>query len=160
MKKKIKNKKRGFMMAEVLIAVAIITISVLSAMAVAHRTVALSYQSVHTAQANFLLEEGAEGVRILRDLDWNNINNLNPGEDYYLIFSENNWILTNSLNQIGKFTRKINIENVNRDINTSDISTNGNNDPKTKLINISVSWFEGNKNITKNLSFYLMDIFS
>ena len=82
-----KNKKLGFMLIEVLVAVSIITASTLAAMAVAQKSIVLSYRSVNTVQVSFLLEEGAEAVRILRDDFWTNISSLNTGADYYLEFT-------------------------------------------------------------------------
>lgn len=161
MKKILKNKKNGFLMIEVLVAVSIITASILASMVVAQKSITLSHQSVHTAQASFLLEEGAEAVKILRDNAWTNISNLNTVTDYYLVFSNNTWTLSTSPSQVGNFTRKIRVSNVNRDAASSDIVNSGGNlDAETKLITVSVSWNEGSRTITKTLPFYIMNIFS
>lgn len=160
MKNNFKNKKLGFMMVEVLVAVSIIAACVLAGMAVAQRSILLSYRSVHTAQASFLLEEGAESVRILRDNDWLNISNLEVSTDYYLEFFNGTWILNTTPSQIGKFTRKINISDVYRSVSSGDISESGNLDDGTKLITVTVSWNEGNNTVVKTLQFYITDIFS
>lgn len=147
-------------MVEVLVVSSIITASVLGAMAVAQKSISISRQSVHTAQAGFLLEEGAEAIRILRDNAWTNISNLNINTDYYLVFSDGTWITSTTPSEIGKFTRKIRISNVNRNATSQDISVSGTNDVNTKLITVSVSWIEGGRTITKSLPFYIMNIFS
>ncbi|MFA6257664.1 MAG: hypothetical protein WC671_01485 [Candidatus Paceibacterota bacterium] len=158
MKKIIKN--RGFVVVEVLVAASIITVSILSAMMVAQKSIYVSRQAFHTTQAGFLLEEGAEAVRILRDNAWSNISSLTIGTNYYPTFSSNTWILSPTASIIGIFTRTVVIANVNRDNTTKDISIVGADDPGTKLITVTVSWMEGGATITKTLQFYISDIFS
>lgn len=152
--------KNGFMMVEVLITISIITISVLSFMSVAQKSLYLARQSTHTAQAGFLLEEGAEAVRIIRDNGWTNISSLTTSTYYYPTFNGATWTLSSTPNTVGIFTRQVTISNVNRDNSTSDISTTGTNDPSTKLITVNVSWSEGTTTVNKTLSFYIADIFS
>lgn len=137
------SKNSGFMVIEVLVAVSIISISILATMAVAQKSVYVSRQAFHTAQAAFLLEEGAENVRIARDNAWNNVANLNSSE------------------QIGIFTRTVVASSVNRDNATKDIvSSGGTLDNGTKLITVTISWPEGGTTIVKTLQFYIMNIFS
>jgi Tfp pilus assembly protein PilV len=158
MKKIFKN--RGFMMVEIMVAVSIITVSILAAMTVAQKSLYVARQAFHTTQAGFLLEEGAEAVRILRDNDWNNISSKTPGTNYYPVFSGGTWTLSTTPSTIGIFTRTVSIVNVNRDNTTKDISVIGTDDPGTKLITITVSWPEGGATITKTLQFYILNIFS
>ena len=153
------------MMIEVLVATSIITVSVLAAMAVAQKSVYISRRAFHTSQVAFLLEEGAEAVRILRDNAWNNISNLTVDANYYPTFSGGTWTLSSTTNTVGIFTRKVVISNVNRDtsINTSTskdiVSSGGVLDSGTKLVTVSVSWSEGGIIITKTLPFYITNIF-
>lgn len=127
-------------MVEVLVAVFIISASVMAAMAVAQKAVYASKLSLHSAQAAFLLEEGAENARISRDNAWNNVASLNTTET------------------IGIFTRTVVASSVLRNATTGDIGS-GVNDTNTKLITVNVSWREGGTNISKTLSFYLVKIF-
>lgn len=147
-------------MVEVLVAISIITVSILVAMNVAQKSVYLSRQALHTNQAAFLLEEGAEAVRIVRDDMWSNISSLTVGTTYYPTFSGGTWILSATPNTIGIFTRTVMITSVNRDDNTQDIASVGTDDPKTKLVTLTVSWPEGGTTATKTLKFYIIDIFS
>jgi Tfp pilus assembly protein PilV len=160
MKKILKNKNRGFMMVEVVIAVSIITVSILATMAVAQKSVYLSRQAFHSTQAAFLLEEGAEAVRITRDNAWTNISGLTAGTNYYPTFGSGTWSLSTTANTVGIFTRKVTIANVNRDNTTQDIAAAGTNDPGTKLVTVTVSWQEGGATITKTIQFYITNIFS
>ena len=150
---------RGFMTIEILVSISIITLSVLAAMSVAQKSISLSRQAVHYTQASFLLEEGAEAVRITRDNNWTNISALNVGTDYYPSFGGGTWTLSATPNTVGIFTRKINIVSVLRDNVTKDIAVAGTDDPGTKLVTITVSWAEGSTILTKTLQFYILDIF-
>ena len=152
--------KRGFLVVEVLVVASIITASVLAAMAVAQKSMYVSRQSFHATQASFLLEEGAEAVRILRDNAWSNISSLTAGTNYYPTFSGGTWTLSQTANTVGIFTRTVSIAPVNRDNITKDISITGTDDPKTKLVTVTVFWTEGSATPTKTLKFYVMDIFS
>jgi Tfp pilus assembly protein PilV len=159
MKKNIKNS--GFMVIEMLVAISIITVSILTAMTVAGKSVYISHQALHTTEAGFLLEEGAEAVRIVRDNDWTNISSLSPNTNYYPIFYDNTWTLSTIVPYpIDIFTRTVTIQNVNRNNTTGDIATVGTDDPGTKLITITVSWPEGGTILSKTLQFYLTNIFS
>ncbi len=150
----------GFMMVEVLVVVSIITISMLASMAVAQKSIFVSRQAYHVSQASFLLEEGAEAVRILRDNAWSNISGLTAGTTYYPMFSGGTWTLTTTPGTVGSFTRSVAVASVLRDDVTGDIAATGTNDPGTRLVTVTVSWMEGGSAVTKTLSFYIFDIFS
>ena len=147
-------------MVEVVIAISIIVVSVLAAMFVTQKSISVSRRALHTSQATFLLEEGAEAVRIVRDNAWNNISNLTVSTNYYPTFSGNTWILSSTPNAVGIFTRTISVANVNRDAVTEDIASSGVNDTGTKLVTLTVSWTESGNIMSKTLSFYIIDIFS
>jgi Tfp pilus assembly protein PilV len=165
MKRIIKN--TGFMVIEVLVASAIITISILAATAVAQKSIFVAHRAFHTTQAGFLLEEGAEEARIFRDNNtWANFTTIfNTSSTYYIPPNVSNWTsalpTTASGNLVDSiFTRTVTFANVNRNATTEDISGSGNNDSGTKLVTITVSWPEGGTTVSKTLQFYLMNIFS
>ena len=147
-------------MVEILVAVSIITVSILAAMTVAQKSVYVARESLHITQTAFLLEEGAEAVRIIRDNGWSNISSLTAGTNYYLVFSSNTWVLSTVPSTVGIFTRTVSISNVNRDNVTKDISVIGSDDPGTKLVTVTVSFPEGGIIINKTLKFYIINIFS
>ena len=137
-----KLQQTGFMMIEVLVAASIITVSILAAMIVAQKAIYVSRQALHSTQAAFLLEEGAENTRIARDNAWSNVAALNSSE------------------QVGIFTRTVVASSVNRDDTSKDIVTSeGTIDAGTKLITVTVSWSEGGIAVTKTLRFYISNIF-
>ena len=147
-------------MVEILVAISIVVVSILAAMAVAQKSMAVSRQALYSSQAVFLLEEGAEAVRILRDNGWANISGLETSTTYYPVFSEGAWSLSATSTQVGIFTRTVTVAAVNRNSTTGDIDAGGDDDPGTKLITITVSWPEGGQNVSRTISFYIMDIFS
>ena len=149
----------GFMMVEIVVATSIIIIVLLTTMSTVQKGITISHQSVHSSQAAFLLEEGAEAVRISRDNNWTNISGLTPGTNYYPTFSGGTWTLSLTPNQVGKFIRTVMISNVLRDATTMDISDSGTSDTGTKLITVNVSWDESGNTISKNLKFYISNIF-
>lgn len=150
---------KGFMMVEILVAISIITVSILAAMSVTGKSIYIARESLHQAQVAFLLEEGSEAVRIMRDNAWSNIYDLDSTKDYYPVFSDGTWILSIIPSQVGIFTRKINIATVYRNAEDN-IFTSGTLDNGTKKITVTVSWNEGGQIITKTLAFYISDIFS
>ena len=148
-------------MVEVLVAVSIMTASILATMAVAQKSIYVSREAFHETQAGFLLEEGAEAVRIIRDNNWTNISGLTANTNYYLAFSGGTWSSSSTASTIDNiFTRTVSVASVNRDNTTKDISSTGTNDPGTKLVTVTVSWVEGGTTISKTLQFYITNLFS
>ncbi len=148
------------MTVEIIIGLSIISVSLLAFLNVAEKSVSLSQHSVRNTQAAFLLEEGAEAVRILRDNDWSNISSLSLGTNYYPTLIGTTWSLSATPNSVDGFTRVVNVSAVNRDASTQDISTVGNIDARSKLVTVTVSWLRGTTTQSKSLQFYLMDIFN
>jgi type II secretory pathway pseudopilin PulG len=154
------NNVGGFMMVEILVATAILVIFVLVATAVAEKSIRVARRALYSTQSSFLLEEGAEAVRILRDNSWDiNIATLSSGVDYYPLFSGGTWTLSASPQTVGVFARKVALTDTFRHPTTGVIAESGNPDPGTKLITVSVSWLDGGVTVSKSLPFYIMDIF-
>lgn len=162
-KLKFKNQKSltsGFMLVELLVIAAILVILIISAAAVARKAIEVSNRSLHMTQASFLLEEGIEAVRILRDNDFGNVTAPVSPTNFYLEFTGGTWTKSTTPSNIGIFTRHFNIYTVSRDPNTKDIvDVGGVDDAGTSLITMNVSWVEGGENVTKSVSFYLTNIF-
>ena len=158
-----KTKSKGSLMIELLIASAIIVSAFLASSGVAQKSLQVSRQSVHAAQASFLLEEGAEAVRILRDNAWSNITSLSTSTVYYPTFSSGTWTLSATPSTVDIFTRTVELDLVERDATSADILPPGGsgvaNVNGTKLVTVNVSWPEGGTTITKTLSFYISNIF-
>lgn len=147
-------------MLELLIIASVLVVLIISASAVAKKGIDVARQSLHQAQASFLLEEGAEAVRILRDNNWTNISGSTALSYYYATFSGGTWVISQSSSSIGIFTRRIVFTDVYRDATTQDIvSSGGVLDTGTRLVTVYVAWTEGSTNIEKNIKFYITDLF-
>src|SRR3989344_5306369 len=111
---------KGFGLVEIVIASAIISVSIFSLSAVSVIGSRLQSQSLEKIRANFLAEEGLEAMRFLRDKGWNtNLANLSSGTNYYLSFasSTSGWSIGSAATPYTDylFDRNITVENVFRD---------------------------------------------
>src|SRR5690606_19788372 len=131
--------KTGFSTVEILIASAVISVSMFALLSVGQKSVELSRVALDSVRASFLLEEGAEVVKIIRSDDWNNILDLEEDTDYYFVYSGGVWSFSETPNSIESFTRKVFFEDVYRD-NNDDIASSGFLDSLTKRVTVSVSW--------------------
>ena len=151
--------QQGSLMVEVIVVVSIVTVSILVALTVAQKSIYLARQSLHHSQSAFLLEEGAEAVKVIRDNAWSGISSLTLSTDYYLSFSGDTWTLSTTPSQVGAFTRRIVFSSAYRDAN-QDLALSGTLDDQTRLVTVTVSWTEGTQTLSKTLQFYLTDLFS
>ncbi len=80
-------KKKGFSIIELIVALAVIATAIVGVYGALALAVRASTKAADRTQAAFLLEEGFEAVRRLRDLDWtNNIFNKDPLVSYCIEF--------------------------------------------------------------------------
>ena len=165
--KKAKNKKAGSMMIEIIVATSIITLAALAFSVVETKAISLSRQATHLTQVAFLLEEGAESVKIFRDNNtWTNFATLFiPSSTYCLTGTVSSWTsalpTSSPCTKVGIFNRTINVANVNRDATTGNIvSSGGVLDTNTKFFTVTVTWDEKGISLTKTLRFYINNIFS
>lgn len=154
---------RGFGLLEVVIGVAIISLAIFGLLSVAQNSLRVSEYSLREAQAGYLLLEGAEAVRFMRDVSWANIGNLSTSATYYISYSTTaNTYATSTVNTFvdGVFSRSFTVADVNRDATSQDIVTppSGIYDAGTKKITVNVSWYNRNATTTKSLDFYLTNI--
>ena len=151
--------KKGSLMVEVIIVVSILTVSVLATSAVAQKSIYLARQSLNQSKTAFLLEEGAEGTRIVRDNAWSNISSLTLSTDYYLSFSGGTWTFSTTPFLVGIFTRKVMFSSAYRD-GDQNLASSGALDDQTRLVTVDVSWTDGGQTLSKTMQFYLSDLFS
>jgi type II secretory pathway pseudopilin PulG len=154
-----KNNK-GFGIAEIVVAVAIIALSIFGLLSVASVSLKTLRNNTANIQAAFLLEEGVEAVKILRDSGWSvNIVPLGAETNYYLAFNGATWKATTTNAFIDNlYERKFSVNEINRDGN-DDIAASGILDPNTKKITVFVSWLSNNGTTTKSISTYITKLF-
>jgi Tfp pilus assembly protein PilV len=156
-----KHSKSGFGLLEVVIGVAIISITLFGLMAVSRTALRIVDGAAQNVQAGFLLEEGVEAIKIMRDSGWSaNISTLSAGAPHYFNFDGSTWRATTSNIFIdGVFERSFIIENVYRD-GDDDIAASGTLDQDTKKISVSVSWNKRTGTTTKTISTYIANLFN
>ncbi len=168
---KIKKNISGFTIIEVLVACSIITISMFALMQTAEKGISLSNYALKKSQASFLLEEGAESIKSIRDNSWATISGATLNTPYYLFFNTTTklWGLGNTTTLAGSipsypvdgvFMRTATISPVYRDINDNITSSGGTLDARTKKVTITTTWHSPGTTNSKSLYFYIADIFN
>ncbi len=158
------NSCRGFGMVEIVIGSAILATTMLGISSLFQVTLKASRTTQSVLQASYLLEEGIEAVKILRDAGYaNNILTLSTTWPTYLAWNSitSRWVAT-SVNTFidAKYERVLTVADVKRDDVTHDISVLGNYTPDTKQITMTVSWSEGGATSSRSISTYITNFFN
>ncbi len=157
----ISKSQKGTGMVEVLIAAGIMAIVLVTVINVYHALAALSLQNTEKIQSAFLLEEGVEAVRILRDRGWTaNIASLSSEGVYYLNFQGGTWVATTSRQIIDGFDRKLVISPVNRDGSFNIVTSGGSVDTNSRKATITVEWNTRNGTTSTSIDTYVFNTFN
>ncbi len=150
LKSYILNPQGGFGLLEILIASAILSASLITLSATNQITFRLMKESLERTQANFLVEEAIEVVRILRDSSWSShIASRISGNINYLNFNAgtNSWTIQTAPVPLiyDTFARTVVFYPVYRRNSDGEIVAQNSPDPKTldpdtKRVAASVSW--------------------
>jgi len=155
----ISQKQKGFGVVEIVIGAALISIVMFGLAASFQVALKLSRDTSHKTQAQFLLEEGVEAVRLMRDDAWAHIGELATSTPYYLVFSAGSFATSTTPVLIdGVYDRTVVLSDVYRDGN-DDIAPAGTLDSSTKKVSVSVGWLSGGATTTKEVATYLSQIF-
>ena len=161
-----KNFSKGFTILEVIIGASImilITTGILSSYVLYLQASGSNTQSI---QAAFLLEEGVEGIKSIRDAGWTaNIVPLTTGTPYYLSWNSglSSWQTTVTPNTVDGFTRKIILYPAYRDSNSNLVSSTTVGavaDTGTRQLVVSASWSYGGVITTRSIATYISNIFN
>lgn len=149
----------GFGLVEVVVGVALLTIAFLSLATTYNFYLVRTLANESTVKASFLLEEGMEAIKVIRDNGWTtNIASLSTGQIYSLVFYNGAWVSTTTAEVIDGFTRSFLLSSVYRDGN-SDIADSGTLDSNAKKATMTVSWFDAGTTTTKSISTYITNLF-
>lgn len=153
--------KSGFGLLEIVVAVSLAAVALFSISAVSQVSLRVVEENTKKIQAAFLLEEGIEALKIMRDESWQTaINPLASNTDYFLEFTGNMWKATTTPVFVdGIFERKFNLFDVYRDIN-DDITQAGTLDADTKKIKVLVSWNSRAGTTTRAITTYITNLFN
>ncbi len=155
---------RGFGLIEVILGVSVLAVSFFALLSIGRNVTRLSGDVTRSTQADFLLEEGLEAVRGMRDNSWaQNIGKFTSTT--YLSFSTSTarWSTTTAPEIVGGlFYRSITMSNIYRDTSTDDITSGdcgGVLDYNAKKITVTVSWKASTATTTRSFSTYLTNFF-
>ncbi len=163
---KMKNSDKGFTILEVLIGASImllITTGILSSYVLYLQASGSNTQSI---QAAFLLEEGVEGMKSIRDAGWTaNIVPLTTGTPYYLSWgvASSAWQTTTVSTSTDGFVRKIILYPAYRDVNSNLVSSTTPGavvDTGTRQLNVTLAWSYKNSTSTRSIMTYISNIFN
>jgi len=158
-----KNKQfsRGLGLVEGVVAVAIVGTVFVAMIGAFNLFLRTALATSPELKAVFLVEEGLESVRAIRDIDWDTeIDSLTIDTPYYLSFSDGRWQLSTTQSYVdGTHERIVTFEAVNRDVDGRIVTSGGTLDPDTKKVIVSVSWSTRGSVVTKTATAYTVDLF-
>ncbi len=153
--------QKGISLVEVIIASSIISVSMIYISNVYGNFLTLSLENTDKVQAVFLLDEGVEAAKTMRNYAWSSIASSTSATDYYLVWQSARWQSTTTPVIIdNKFIRKFTVSDVFRDASTLNIVTSGgvlNTD--SKLVTFDVSWNYKGATSSKQISFYIFNLY-
>jgi type II secretory pathway pseudopilin PulG len=152
-----RNKQSGFFLIEVVVATSVITVVLILLINAIQSTVEVSQRALERTQAAYLLEEGAEAVKSIRDGGWSSISGLADATTYYLSWGGSAWSLTTTPSTVDAFTRSVVCNTATRDSN-DDIASSGTADTGTKECTVTVAWSAPSGVQSQALTFYLSNI--
>lgn len=132
---KIKKNKKGFSIIEIIVGIAVFSLSVSSIATMVVGAYGSNLQAGLRSEAHSYAVQGIEAARSIRERGWNLLQNGNHG----LTDTSGYWEFSGASDDLDPFTRVITIEDVYRDA-SGDIAPSGTLDLHTKKIISQVTW--------------------
>ncbi len=155
--------KKGFGLVEVVIAAAIISVVIGAVITAASSFLTTSIRNTSDVKTGYLLEEGVEALKIMRDASFSaHIDTLSDNTPYYVYWTGSTWRATTSTSTIDSiFYRTISLSSVYRN-GSDDISSSGTLDEGMRKATVTVAWFDTSRKATttKSLVTYIADLFT
>lgn len=157
--------RAGFSLIEIILGIGMLTVSLVSVTAYYKKVLDVSVDTTHHIQSGFLLEEGVEAVKMLRDQGWaTKIAALSTTTTYYLAWSGTQWTSTILPQAVeNTFMRSFTLADVFRDASDNIVSSGGTYyDPGTKKVTVSIAWTrKGSKSVaTDTAETYITNLFN
>lgn len=154
---------QGFSLIEIVFAIGILTMSLVSVSMFYKKLLDVSQDTTRHIQSGYILEEGLEAIRLMRDASWaSQILTLSTTTTYYFYWSGTNWIATKTPQVIeDTFTRSFTVSDVYRD-GSDNIASAGTYGTGTVKIRVSNVWMRkaGRQNATDTAETYITNLFS
>lgn len=151
--------QRGLTSIEMIIATAILLVVIASIFALYNRMIVVSHNTVQKTQAHFLVEEGLEAMRTIRDTSFDSFFALLRDTDYGLAFDGTNWATTTPGTLVdGVFDRRVVVSDVYRDA-IGHIALSGTLDDGTVQVSVAVSWNNAGEVFTEESSAYFSRLY-
>ncbi len=159
--------KKGLGLIEIVVGTAIISLSLVGLVTAFNVFIRTGLSNTNKIQATYIMEEGLEAVRYLRDAGYSaNISSLTSGTSYYLLFDGSDWSATTTQTLIdSRFDRIVTIADVYRRDSDDDIVASTSPDSKTLDSNtiqatVTVSW-DSSGSVSEEISAveYLTDFY-
>jgi len=149
-------KHGGLGLIEAVIAVAIIGTALVATVGVFNLFLRSALRTTPEIKGVFLLEEGLEAVRSIRDFGWSTeITPLALGTPYELVWSSGRWVLDSGPHPVDDFTRGIVFSAVNRDTEGHIVESGGTDDPNTREVTVTIT----RNGDTRTVSMYITNVF-
>lgn len=134
------SSRRGISIVEIVVAAAIISISVVGIVGAIQVYLKIVYQNTRQTQAVLLLDETAEAIQSIRDQDYSSIADLNTNTTYTVFWNGSAYqIGTSPITLQYNMTRTFTLEDIKR--NSQDVIVqSGTIDPNTKKAVITIKW--------------------
>jgi Tfp pilus assembly protein PilV len=160
MNDRIKKKKTGFGLIEILLVVSVGMATFLGVEQYLILSLRAASQDVHQTEALYWAKSNLEQARVIRDEDWALISGLTVGNQYSFLpnASTPQELTTQSGTKIeGIYTVWITTSQVQRDASDDIVTVGGVVDPNTLKINSTVSWLESGALKQVTISEYLVN---
>lgn len=147
---------KGQSIIEVIVAVSIMMIIAASAVVAILSSFSSTRLAEEETQAAWLAAQGLEAVQSIRNQSWSSLTNGNHG----LVPSGSLWIFsgTTDVDTSGKFTRVINIADVQRNSSGNIVTSGGTVDAESKRVKATVTWnFTPARSNSVDMTMYLTD---
>lgn len=149
-----KTQKKGFSLIEIIVVLGIFMVLFSGISGLYLGSFSTNLRDTETLQATQYLQEGLEAARSIRDFDYSNLETGIHG----LSNISGYWEFAGSENDLGQFTRVVDVQDVYRDQDCDIVESGGTIDPNSKFVTVTVNWdFESGNSTSISSSEYLND---
>lgn len=133
---------KGISIVEIIIAAAIISISVVGIVGAIQVYLKIVYQNTRESQAVLLLDETAEALQYMRDMSFaTHIADADLNEEYTILWNGSGYdFATSTITLPYDMTRTVVFENISRDGSDQIVVSGGTQDVDTKKAIITIAW--------------------